>query len=339
MKRRDVLIMGSTGFIALKAAGCSEDDNGPMGPDSLTEGISTKTLGGTDLKVSQFGFGSHVKGQNADDVLEREYTMKTAYEKGVRVWDIYDNKEFTGQYTPVSNYLADVKYEVVFSIRFDDYGYTVDDWMDKVLQAFDRDYIDMVRHQVYDSSNDKWKYWDDLFRLKDEGKIKAVGIPVHDPSELDYVIDELPLDFVLFPFNFYHNIGWPPDVAPGAFEPLAQKLKDRGIGTTVMKPFAGDALIRTFLELAKEINPDISFTQAALRYILNSGLEPDIIFAAHNHLREFDENLKAFENPAITEEERQLLDSVKELAPLAEKAALPPHYRFLGKWAPQTQLT
>ncbi len=74
-------------------------------------------------------------------------------------------------------------------------------------------------------------------------------------------------------------------------------------------------------------------TDIALRFILDSGLEPDTILTAHDYFREFDENIRVFDNPAMTDEEKELLDQVKEVAESTEKTVLPKHYRFLDKWA------
>ena len=113
---------------------------------------------------------------------------------------------------------------------------------------------------------------------------------------------------------------------------MAQTLREKGIGVVSIKPFAGDYFIQTLVDSVKEINPDISFTQAALRYILNSGLDPDTTFMGINHFREFDENFKAYLNPEITDEEIALLDEVKVVAEKTAKVVLPPHYQFLEKW-------
>ena len=102
-----------------------------------------------------------------------------------------------------------------------------------------------------------------------------------------------------------------------------------------IKPFAGDYWIPSLKTAAKELNPDVSFTQACLRYVINSGLNPDTTFAGMNHFREFDENIKAYLEPEMTEEETKLLDDVKGVAEKTAHLVLPDHYKFLNAWVPE----
>ena len=102
-----------------------------------------------------------------------------------------------------------------------------------------------------------------------------------------------------------------------------------------MKPFAGDYFIKTLKNTSAEINPDLSFNQAALRYVLNSGLEPDTTFMGMNLFNEFLENIQAYYDPEISDDEQVLLDEVKTVAEKKAHAVLPDHYRFLDEWAPK----
>ena len=305
-------------------------------------GIETTELGTTGIMVSKFGFGSHVSRRNTG--TKREYMIREAIDRGMNVFDIYDGEGNTLQYEPMAKYFAPVNNDVVISISVLPYGSrTFEEQFHRDLKVFDRDYIDMVRIHAYSPDRsepgtpDKWEWWDYLFNFKEQGKIRALGVPIHFPDEIEYLLDgDYPIDFVMFPYNFYHNIGWPPDVSPGDFNPLAIRLRERGLGVVTIKPFAGDYFINTLNNTAADINPELSFTQAALRYIINSGLEPDTTFTGINHFEEFLENIQAYYEPDMTDDEQVLLDEVKVVAEKKAHAVLPDHYRFLDKWAPKT---
>ena len=295
--------------------------------------IETTELGTTGIMVSKFGFGSHVLSEHRNNKSLREYMIRTAYDYGVTTFDVYNDHT---KYEDVGKYLAPVINDVVLSInqRMVNKNTTIGEVVDYALNAFNRDTIDMVRMGWGINEN----YWAELFDYREQGKVRAVGVATHDPDtqSIQELIDTYPFDFVLMPYNFYHNIGWPPDLIPVDFTPLAQTLREKGIGIATMKPFAGDYFIDTLKEEAANINPELSFTQAALRYVLNSGLEPDTSFTGMNLFNEFLENVQAYYEPEISDDEYTLLDEVKAVAEKKAHAVLPDHYRFLDKWAPKT---
>ena len=310
--------------------------------NSVSSGITTRELGTTGIMVSNFGFGSHVSTNNTGS--KREYMIREAYDRGITTFDIYNTSQGGYQYEPIGKYLSGRINDVVLSICKESLGnQTVEEKLDSDLKLFGRDYIDLYRLHAWSSTDsalqaDNWPLWEDLFMLRDKGKIRAVGIPIHQMSDLDEVLETYPdeIDYVFFPYNFYHNIGWPPDLHP-EFPTFAEDLRSRGIGVITMKPFAGDYFINTLKETAAEINPDLIFNQAALRYVLNSGLEPDTTFTGMNLFNEFLENIQAYYEPEISDDEYTFLDEVKAVAEKRAHAVLPDHYRFLDQWAPNTE--
>jgi len=301
--------------------------------------IETTELGTTGIMVSRFGFGSHVSSANCG--VKREYLFREAFDRGMKVFDVYDVEGRHNEYEPTGRRLAPVINDTVISISLcPARGYTPEQEIDRARELFGKDYIDMVRMHLWSPDHAdfglEWWMWEELFRLRDLGKIRAVGIPVHQMSDLEMTLETYPddLDYVVFPYNFYHNIGWPPDLRP-EFPTLAQELRAKGIGVITMKPFAGDYFINTLKTSAADVNPDLSFTQAALRYVLNSGLEPDTTFCGMNKFSEFLENIQAYYEPEISDDEYTLLDEVKAVAEKKAHAVLPEHYRFLDQWAPK----
>jgi len=306
--------------------------------NTASGGIGKTELGTTGIMVSRFGFGSHVGKPNIGQ--KREYMFREAYDRGITTYDVYD-VEGENQYGPTGQYLAPVIEETVISISLDPArGLTPEQEIDRARTLFGKDHIDMVRMHLWAPDNAdfglEWWMWEELFRLRDAGKIRAVGIPIHQMSDLEMTLESYPddLDYVVFPYNFYHNIGWPPDLLP-EFPTLAQDLRTRGIGVVTMKPFAGDYFIDALKGAAHNINPDLSFTQAALRYVINSGLEPDTTFCGMNQFGEFLENVQAYEEPSMSDDDQALLDEVKVVAEKTAHVVLPDHYRFLDSWAPK----
>ncbi len=341
MKRRDFIAKGAAGALTVSTLGCSNRKYNSTVPDHHKDGVPKGKLGVTDITLSKFGFGSHIKENHGKISKKREHLIRTAFDYGITTFDIYDRELGCYQYKPMGKYLAPIINDVVLSvILLPDKGRSIEEELHYDLKALGRDYIDMVRIPSFapgvneEGPDYNWEWWEDIFRFKEQGKIRAVGVPIHFPEQVDYLLKvNYPLDFVIFPFNFYHNIGWPPDKHPDNFVPLAVRLRERNISVITMKPFAGDVLIDHLKDFGKKRNPDLSFTRVSLRYVINSGLSPDTTFTGMNSIDEFNENIPAYLNPEMDDDEKDFLDEIKKVADEKAQALLPPHYQFLEKWA------
>lgn len=300
--------------------------------------MEIRELGTTGIKVSRYTFGSHTPKELMGFPDYRKNMLMEAYDLGVNTYDVYEP-----QYVTSGEYLRPLGHNVLISIH----GGSVKKLSatkehERILRLFKRDYIDMVRLYAHTKDSPKWGEWDAMFKMKEKGQIRAVGTPIHFPEELTVIMEEeIPIDFVVFPYNFYHNILYTGKV-PNSFDPIVAKLRQKGIGIVTMKPFASEWYVAHLMESAREIDPasELSLGQAMLRYILNSGLEPDTTMGGMWCQNDVYDNIAAFYNPAISAEEEKLLDDVREYAKLVEDAVLPDHYRFLNRWSPKvTKLT
>ncbi|MFC1692858.1 aldo/keto reductase [Candidatus Latescibacterota bacterium] len=330
MKRRDFLLTTTSGIVALSAAECNNIGS-----------ISTSKLGKTDVTVTKFGFGSHyfhLQPENKDQV-EREKVIRAAYESGVTTFDIYNSENNYFQYEPMSRYLAPILNDVQISIAMrPEEGRTYEEEFFHTLKLFNREYFDMVRLRATNPGREEWNFWERLFELRDKGYIRAAGIAIHNVSDMDVVLNTFKddMDFVYFPYNFYHN-KWRTRRSIQDFDTVEQSLHESGIGIVAMKPLTGDWLTPTLKEAAKAINPDIVYTQACLKWVQNSSMNPHTIIVGMNHLDHFEENLPAFHNPKMTDEETALLEQLRDVAEKTSQRLLPDHYKFLNDWAPKRE--
>ncbi|MFC1693229.1 aldo/keto reductase [Candidatus Latescibacterota bacterium] len=348
MKRRDFITKSAAGAMGAGLTGCamkpgrieleiklppfSFGDNYPR-PKGGT--IPERELGTTGIKVSTFGFGSHMRPYLKPYEKERERMLREAYELGVNIFDVYDREHEVYQYEPTGRHLAPMINDVVISIAISPYdGRTLEQELVRDLRLFGRDYIDMVRIHSYSPDSDNWRQWEELFKYREQGKIRAVGVPIHNIKELDPLLDTYPIDYVIFPYNFFMNIAWDGHMPDADFDPLPKKLRDRGIGVITMKPFTGDFLVSPLMEVAKLYNTEVNFVQAALRYVINSGINPDTTFTGMYYPSHVYENIDAYYNPDMSDEEHKLLNKIKKVARTSAHACLPNHYRFFDEWVP-----
>ena len=349
MKRRQFMAAGASGLVGSAFSGCSmfprsvnvspelppfafrHDAEKPQGT------MQYKELGSTGIKLSKFGFGSHMRPYLRPYTTEREWMIREAHELGINVFDVYDREHGVFQYEPMGKYLAPMINDVIVSIAISPYdGRNLEQEMERDLRLFGRDYIDMVRIHVYTKDSERWPYWEQLFKWKEEGKIRAVGVPIHYKKDLFPLIDDYPIDYVIFPYNFFMNIAWDGHMPETDFDSMAQMLRDRGIGVITMKPFAGDFLVHPLTKVANRYREfdEVNFAQAALKWVVNSGMEPDTILTGMYYPDHVYQNIDAVFNPAMSDEEKKMLAKVKNVAKTKAHAWLPPHYRFFEEWIP-----
>jgi predicted aldo/keto reductase-like oxidoreductase len=128
-----------------------------------------KELGTTGIKVSKFGFGSHMRQDIVPFQKEREFMIREAHDLGVTLFDVYDKEQECHQYEPMGRYLKPVINDVVISISILPWdGRTLEQELERDLRAFGRDHLDMVRIHSYTSDSDNWVQWDSLFKWKEQ---------------------------------------------------------------------------------------------------------------------------------------------------------------------------
>ena len=299
--------------------------------------MSYSMLGKTGIRISNLGFGSHIRAEMRGFDYQREYVIREAYDLGVNVFDVYDEeagfaKGGSYQYEPFGRQIRPFKDNILISISFRPYdGRTPEQELERDLRLFGRDHIDLVR--LLRKPEHQW--WETLFKFKEKGYIRAVGAPIHDWEHVDMLLGHVPLDFMLFPYNFYHNICWLEEKNDD-FESLPVKLRDKGIGVMTMKPLGGDYLVQPFIDIARYHlhKPDISLPQAALRYIINSGIQAECTLVGMYNLYNLYENVGTYYQPTISPEERNLLDEMRSAVKRHTQAWLPDHYKWLDMWSP-----
>ena len=349
MKRRDFVVKGTSGALGAGLAGCStfrskkivisEPEFGPIDLETkLPKPIGTMPkaeIGTTGITVSKFGFGSHLRRElvpleKYDKVRER--IIREAYDLGINFFDVYDVEMKMFQYEPMGRYLAPIINDVVISIRLLPYdGRSLEEEFERDLRMFRRDYIDMVR---FNGNLDDWEL---LLKWKEQGKIRTVGVAIHDPKQLKETLVSLPIDYVILVFNFYHN--WYRE-EPHNFRSLIEDLRERGIGVVTMKPMLGDRLATPFRRIAEQLDEtgEVNFPQACLRYIINHDINFDSTLSGMFNPYHLYQNIATFFSPEMSDEERMLLSKVRNVARVngVSKNLLPEHYRFLEKWVPDS---
>ena len=295
-------------------------------------GMIYRTLGRTGIKISLLGFGSHLTRENKANPKERDRQIQEGIDRGINFFDIYEHGY--EQFEPMARSLAPHKQNAVLSLvtiasrNYSHYRFkNINEEVEGALKIFGREYIDCYRIvNKVDSDADV------LFRFKEQGKIRAVGMVAHYEEDAIKALEACDFDYVMLPYNFHHN--WGGASALGTtYDLLMPLLKKRNVGIIAMKPMGSVDMIK----LARSnniIGPELHGTPvppAMLRYIFEN---PSIATAipAMNSVDEVRMNYTAVERPVLDDKDRKALIHLSKTAYETQSAYLSPRYKFLERW-------
>ncbi len=167
----------------------------------------------TGDRISALGFGTSYIAQSKEK--EAVAALRHAFEGGVNYFDLATAEART--FSCFCKALADVRNEVFYQIHFGadysagTYGWTTDaeeikrsiDWQLKTLQT---DYIDYGFIHCLDEPDDWQEYRQNgalafLMQLKEQGVVRHLGLSSHTPATIQRVLDEAPIDMLMFSVN------------------------------------------------------------------------------------------------------------------------------------------
>ena len=212
----------------------------------------------TGDKISEIGMGTAYIGDA--EHAEAVKAVRRAYEGGINYFDLAAG---SGKAFPIfRDALADVRDRVFYQIHFGadytnngTYGWTLE--LDKIRRSVDEqlktlktDYIDYGFIHCQDEDKDWRTYrkngvYDYILKLQEQGVVRHVALSSHTPSVINTILNEVPVDMLMFSVNPAYDYGHG-EYANGGVDERAEvyrRCESEGIGITVMKPFSGGQLL------------------------------------------------------------------------------------------------
>lgn len=211
----------------------------------------------TGDRISALGFGtSYIANAQEKDAVA---TIQRAYEGGVNYYDLATAQAQTFSY--FGKALGSVRDHVFYQIHFGanyltgTYGWTTDAQtirrsIDRQLKELKTDYIDYGFIHCLDEISDWQEYQQNgayalLLEMKEQGLVRNIGLSSHTPATIQRVLDEAPVDMLMFSVNpgYDYQQG---EYAKGSVDERAavyRRCEAEGIGISVMKPFSGGQLL------------------------------------------------------------------------------------------------
>ena len=212
----------------------------------------------TGDRISVIGIGSAYL---SDAGMERGIRiLREAYEGGINYFDLAAGNGRA--FSIWGEALHDVRRQVFYQIHFGadyssgTYGWSLDpdtvrrsvEWQ---LETLRTDYIDYGFIHCQDEEKD-WNTYREkgiyryLLRLHEEGVVRHLGLSSHTPSVIRAILDEVPVDMLMFSVNPAYDCGQG-EYANGSTaerQAIYRRCEKDGIGISVMKPFSGGQLLR-----------------------------------------------------------------------------------------------
>jgi len=211
----------------------------------------------TGDKVSVLGFGtSYIAEANEHDGVA---TIRRAYEGGVNYYDLAtaDGRTFTYFGKALSDVRKNVFYQVHFGADYSKgtYGWSTDGEtikrsVDRQLKELKTDYIDYGFIHCLDEISDWNAYKKNgafafLMEMKEQGVVKHLGLSSHTPATIQHILDEVPVDMLMFSVNpaYDYQKGTYGKGSVDERTAVYRRCETEGIGISVMKSFAGGQLL------------------------------------------------------------------------------------------------
>lgn len=249
--------------------------------------MEKRILGKTNLEVSVVGFGGiPAQRLSKEEVLE---LLTVAYNQGMNFIDTargyMASEELLGYALEKLGrdkfYLATKSMSKTYEGIIEDFNIS--------LSLLRTDYIDLYQfHNIktfeeYDQVMGENGAYIAVKELKEQGKIREIGITSHSKEVLNMAIDTGLFNTIQYPYNAVETQG----------EELFKKAKANNIGVIIMKPLAGGA---------------ISKGELAIRFILDNP-NVTVVIPGMDSVSQIVQNAKAGKDRReMTEEEKEILN-------------------------------
>ncbi len=220
-----------------------------------------------------------------------ERGVETAFERGIN-YVFFQTFRTSKTQAAVKRAVAKNRERMVIATgpSFAFFGGSVRRGCERMLKTLGTDYLDVF--QLYWLS--KMSAWtpatvDALVKLKEEGKVRSIGVSIHDRPRAGRLAEDSPLDLFMIRYNAAH---------PGAEKDIFPHLEKR-------KP---SVIAYTATAWRKLLKPPKGWTGATMtggdcyRFCL-SNPNVDVVLTGSASGAELDENLRALEKGRLSDEE------------------------------------
>ena len=256
----------------------------------MTEDFTHTVLGGTGLKVHRLGLSaSYRPGKD---------TVQKAYDIGMNYFFAYGfDTQMTHQLSDIARTRRDKIIIATGAYNMILFRQNIRKTVEKRLRQFKTDYIDIFLYLgVMKPKQFPVQVKEELYKLRDEGKIKHVGMSCHDRKFAGQMADNGELDTLMIRYNAAHR---------GAEEDIFPYVKKNNTGVISYTATRWTYLIRRTVKDWPKSEP-IPTAGMCYRFVL-SNPSVHVCMTGPTNMKQFDENLRSLDEGPLNEEEMQFI--------------------------------
>lgn len=210
----------------------------------LVRGMPYRRFGRTDFKVSELGFGAWAIGGNSYGAVDRQESLRAlarAEELGCNLVDtamVYGDSELV-----LGEFLRGRRNRWVIATKYSFQPQGLTATLEKQLSRLGTDAVDLYQlHRVPEHP----AVYEELYRLRKQGKVRSIGVSVYTARDIDLVLDHAQVDGLQLPFSL---------LDPDPFLRRAQRLRSSGVGVLIRSSLREGFLAGKFRRDAKFPDP------------------------------------------------------------------------------------
>lgn len=276
-----------------------------MDTAELINGISTRVLGNTGVRLTVLGIGGYHIGEPSDDQVGIRI-IRTAIDEGINfldnAWCYHEGRSEQIMGRALKNGYREKVFLMTKNHGRD--GATFRQQLDESLRRLQTDHIDLLQfHEVIHEGEPDRIFSEgaieEAVKAREVGKIRFIGFTGHRwPHLLGQMLNkDFPWDTIQFPTNLLdgHYRSFSKEILP--------RVAERGMGIIGMKSLAGSQIVKA------GVSP-----QEAINYALS--LSIDTLVSGIDSLEVLDQNLTIVRKwkPLSKKEQKHLLERVASFA-------------------------
>lgn len=183
-----------------------------------------RRFGATDMQLSEVGFGAWAIGGRAYGAVQRDESLRAlarAEELGCNFVDtaaVYGDSE-----NVLGEFLSTRRARWLVATKFSGQQQGMTATLDQQLKRLGTDYVDFYQIHWAPGKKDLALY-DELYRLKQSGRARYVGVSLYSAHDIDVVLDHTHIDGFQIAFSL---------LDPSPLLDRMQRLRDRRLGIIV----------------------------------------------------------------------------------------------------------
>ncbi|MEJ2362483.1 MAG: aldo/keto reductase [Gammaproteobacteria bacterium] len=192
-----------------------------------------RQLGNTRLRISETGFGAWPIGGASYGQVNKAESLRAAAVAEELGCNFIDTAEVYGDSELViGEFLRGRRDKWVVATKFSNAKDTITAAVERQLKRLNTDVIDLYQIHWVPRAEGK-RLFDELYRVKRDGKVRFVGVSLYNLNDIDFVIDHTELDTIQLPCNL---------LEPLPYLPRLNKIQQSGLGVIIRSSLKGGFL-------------------------------------------------------------------------------------------------